>query len=117
MNSKKQKIGDVAISELHGHDSDHRSFPICQSNQQNFVIHNCLTNEMAKLEDSLQILLDSYPEAPYTFSDDGYLPIHLACIYHSENLKVVDMIMTANPSAVVEPVSVSSFAASEITSL
>jgi len=64
---------------------------------------------MARIEDSLQILLDSYLEAPNTFSDEGYLPIHLACIYYPTNVKVVDIIMRANPSGVIEPVSFNLF--------
>jgi len=57
---------------------------------------------MEKLEDSLQVLLDSYLEAPYVFNDDGFLPIHLACIYYATNVKVVDIIMRANLNGIVE---------------
>jgi len=58
---------------------------------------------MPRIEDSLQILLDSYKEASNTFSDEGYLPIHLACIYYPTNVKVVDIVIRANPSGVIEP--------------
>jgi len=86
----------VVKNDQHESDSVHRSSPIFQSKQENFVIHNCLTKKMAILEESFQFLLDSYPEALHAFNDDGYLPIHLACIYHSINLKILDMIMRAN---------------------
>jgi len=58
---------------------------------------------MEKLEDALQVLLDSYLEAPYVFNDDGFLPIHLVCIYYATNVGVVDIIMRANLNGIVEP--------------
>jgi len=99
----KRKNNDMANNQRRESDSASRGSPISQSNQKNLVIHNCLINRMPRLEYSLQTLLDSYLEAPKTFSDEGYLPLHLACIYYPTNVKVVDIIMTANPSGVIEP--------------
>jgi len=99
----KRENNCVANNERRESNSTSRSPPILQSNKKNLVIHNCLINRMARIEDSLQILLDSYLEAPNTFSDEGYLPIHLACIYYPTNVKVVDIIMRAYPSGVIEP--------------
>jgi len=98
-----EKKNVMANSERRESDSASRGSQISQSKQKNLVIHNCLINRMARLEDSLQMLLDSYIEAPYTFSDEGYLPIHLACIYYPTNANVVDIIIRANPSCVIEP--------------
>jgi len=105
----QRKKNVMANSERRESDSASRGSQISQSKQKNLVIHNCLINRMARLEDSLQMLLDSYIEAPYTFSDEGYLPIHLACIYYPTNAKVVDIIIRANPSGVIEPVSFNLF--------
>jgi len=71
--------------------------------QETYVIHHVLINRLENLEDSLQLLLDSYLEAPYTFNEDGFLPIHLACIYYPANVNVVDIIMRANINGIVEP--------------
>jgi len=75
-----------------------------------YAIHNCLTltNKKVNLEDSLKLLLDCYIEAPYTINDEGFLPNHLACIYHPTNIKVVDTIIKANPSGIMNSVSISS---------
>jgi len=84
---------------------------MAQRNENEFLIHKCLThtNKQLNLEDTLPTLLNCYGRAAYMFNHEGFLPIHLACIYHPTNLKVVDLIIKANPSGVVKPVSVSSF--------
>jgi len=73
--------------------------------QSQTIIHTCLSNRMERLEDSLQILLQSYPDAVSTWCN-GFLPIHLACIHFTKNVKVMQMIVRANPRGVMEPAKV-----------
>ena len=55
------------------------------------------------------MLLDSFLEKQNVFSDEEYLKIHSECIYYPTNLNVVDIIMRANPSGVIEPVKFQAF--------
>jgi len=105
--SSKRKMRDAVNNKRCKTISVDENISVSQKNQRKYVIHNCLklTNKKLNLDESLQVLLGSYLEAPYTFSDEGFLPIHLACIYYPTNVKIVDMIMKANPGGILEPVS------------
>jgi len=103
----KNNIKSTARNKRHKKESVSKNFPTSQSNNENYIIHNCLSNKLDALEDILQILLDSYSDAPYTFSDEGYLLIHLACIHYPKNVKVTGIITKANPSGVIQQVMVS----------
>jgi len=102
----KKKVKRATRDKRPKRDSVSKNFPTSHGNDENFIIHNCLTNRLDGLEDTLKILIDSYSDAPYTFNGEGCLLIHLACIHYPKNVKVMEIIMKANPSGVTQQVMV-----------
>jgi len=67
------------------------------------IIHNILNKNVKEIQESLPTLLQHYPETVFEFNEEGFLPLHKACIHHPKNLQIVYMILKSHPDGVLVP--------------
>jgi len=81
-----------------------RSIITDEKDRSKTIVHTVLANRMDKIEDSLPVLLESYSDAISYVNEDGYLPLHAACIYYARNPRVIATLVKPLPKGIRTPV-------------
>ena len=67
----------------------------CVPAQRDTFLHNCIRSKMRDIESNFQVLIECYPDSVHSYDDNGFLPLHLACIYYPQNVKIIENLVKA----------------------